>query len=141
MTATNIHHPKAWPNIAQTSAIVEEINLGLFWKFVPTQEETVVYVVTPKRAIDPRKRVIVFADRIGSYHVEICFTRTMLFLRSKLHAETDVRLILVSLSARPNSLRVWNVDLDKPLEFGCYATARVTFVEGSAARFAVISLH
>jgi Sodium/hydrogen exchanger family len=27
---------------------------------------------------------------------------------------------------------VWNVDLDKPLEFGRYATARVTFVEGSA---------
>jgi hypothetical protein len=65
----------------------------------------------------------------------------MLCLRSKLHAETDVRLILVALSARPNSLRVWNVDLDKPLEFGRYATARVTFVEGSAARFAVISLR
>jgi hypothetical protein len=47
----------------------------------------------------------------------------------------------VSLSARPNSLRVWNVDLNNPLEFARYATARVTFVEGSAARFAVISLH
>jgi hypothetical protein len=57
------------------------------------------------------------------------------------NAETDVRLVLVSLSARPNPLRVWNVDLDKPLEFGRYATARVRFVEGSAARFAVISLH
>ena len=65
----------------------------------------------------------------------------MLFLRPKLHAETDVRLILESLSARPNSLRVWNVDLHNPLEFARYATARVTFVEGSAARFAVISLH
>jgi len=48
----------------------------------------------------------------------------MLFLRPKLHAETDVRLILESLSARPNSLRVWNVDLHNPLEFGRYATAR-----------------
>jgi hypothetical protein len=57
----------------------------------------------------------------------------MLFLRSKLHAETDVRLVLVSLSARPNSLRVWNVDLNNPLEFGRYATARVKFVEGLAA--------
>ena len=65
----------------------------------------------------------------------------MLFLRSKLPSEKDVRFILVSLSARPNSLRVWNVDLHNPLEFGRYATARVTFVEGSAARFAVISLH
>ena len=85
-----------------------------------------VYVVTPEGAIDPCKRVIVFADRIGSYHVrKPPFTRTMLFVKSKLHAEQTVafpqnvagtfhepiakhqRLIVVSFSVRPSSLWVW----------------------------------
>jgi hypothetical protein len=55
VAAANIQHPKALPNIAQTSAMIEEIDLGLFRQFVPAQEETVVYVVTPEGAIDPCK--------------------------------------------------------------------------------------
>src|SRR5713226_1495769 len=68
VTAANIQHPKPLPDITQTSAMVKEIDLGLPRQFVPTQEQTVVYVVTPKGPIDPCKRVVVFADCIGSHH-------------------------------------------------------------------------
>jgi len=68
VAAANIQHAKTLPNIAQASAMVEEIDLGLTGQFVPAQEETVVYVVTPESAVDPCKPVVVFANCIRSHH-------------------------------------------------------------------------
>ena len=60
--------------------MVDEINLGLFWKCLPAQEEAVAYVLTPKVPVDSRKQVIVFADCSGSYHNrKPLLMRTMLF--------------------------------------------------------------
>src|SRR5260370_11702202 len=62
VTAAYIQHSKAWPNITQTGAMVEEIDLSLLREFVPAQEQTVVYVIAPEGPIDPCKGVVVFAD-------------------------------------------------------------------------------
>src|SRR6266852_9500930 len=94
VTAANIQYPKASSNITQTGAIVEQIKLRLLRPFGPAREQTMVYVVTPEGAIDPCKRVVVFANCIGSHHGrKPLFVRTMLFSNCKLHAATDCRAL------------------------------------------------
>src|SRR5260370_38284774 len=67
VAAANVQHAKALPNSTQAGAIVEKINLGFRWRFVPAQEQTVVYVVTPEGAIDPCEQVVLFADYPGNH--------------------------------------------------------------------------
>ncbi len=92
VTAADIQHSMASLNAALTSTMIEEIELGLFRRFVSAQEQTVVDVVTPESAIDPCKRVVVLADCVGGHHSsEAGFVYTMLFSDSKLHAKKTRR--------------------------------------------------
>src|SRR5260370_30110420 len=85
VAAANVQHAKALPNSTQAGAIVEKINLGFRWRFVPAQEQTVVYVVTPEGAIDPCEQVVVFADFLGSHHGrKFVVIGQMLFTHAKL---------------------------------------------------------
>ena len=85
MTTTDIQYPSAGPNITQMGTMFEEIKLGLVRHFVPAKKQAVVYVIAPKGAVDPRKRIVVFANFVESSHArKPIFMRVMLFACGKL---------------------------------------------------------
>lgn len=85
VTAAHIQYPNGVPNINQTGTVFEEIELRLVRHFVPTKEQAVVYVITPEGAVDPCKRVVMFANCGGSRHAQkAVFMGSMLFTYEKL---------------------------------------------------------
>jgi hypothetical protein len=75
----------------------EEIELGFVRHFVPAKKQSVVYVIAPKGAVDPRKRIVVFANFVESSHARKPeFMRLMLFTWGKLHSRATRRRVSIA---------------------------------------------